>query len=71
MNRAAWRLLRETKQHAMEATGSAIAAKPTSQRNMGFPFGLPEVLVAVHTSRLSCKGGWESANIHAGSGVIC
>ena len=34
------------------------------------PFGLPEMLVAVHTSRLSCREAEKSPNIHAGSGVI-
>src|SRR5262249_20418062 len=33
-------------------------------------FGLPEVLVAVSTSRLSCKRAGENANIDAGLGFI-
>jgi hypothetical protein len=33
-------------------------------------FGLPEVLIAVSTSRLSCKRGRENANIDAGLGFI-
>src|SRR5262249_17877008 len=34
------------------------------------PLGLPEMLVAVHTSRLSCREAEKSLNFHAGSGVI-
>jgi hypothetical protein len=33
-------------------------------------FGLPELLVAIHTSRQSCYNTGKSANIHASSGVI-
>ena len=33
-------------------------------------FGLPELLVAIHTSRQSCYKAGKSANIHASSGVI-
>jgi hypothetical protein len=33
-------------------------------------FGSPEVLVAVSTSRLSCKRAGENANIDAGLGFI-
>ena len=33
------------------------------------PFGLPDLLVAVHTSRQSCSKAGESANISARSGV--
>jgi hypothetical protein len=33
-------------------------------------FGLPELLVAIHTSRQSCCKGLKSANIYASSGVI-
>ena len=33
-------------------------------------FGLPEVLVAVHTSRLSCRKAGKAQNIRASLGVI-
>ena len=33
-------------------------------------FGLPELLVAIHTSRQSCYKAGKSANIHASSRVI-
>lgn len=33
-------------------------------------FGLPELLVAIHTSRQSCYKAGKSANIHASSAVI-
>ena len=39
--------------------------RPLNQR-----FGLPEVLVAVHTSRLSCRKAGKAQNIRASLGVI-
>ena len=33
-------------------------------------FGLPGLLVAIHTSRQVLLQGWKSANIYASSGVI-
>ena len=33
-------------------------------------FGLPKLLVAIHTSRQSCYKAGKSANIHASSRVI-
>ena len=45
-------------------------ASKNSQISPRPSFGLPELLVAIHTSRQSCYKAGKSANIHASSGVI-
>jgi DDE family transposase len=71
------RLIAELRPHLIVTRSSATDRRNASKCQGKWPdqtldqaFGLPEVLVAVSTSRLSCKRAGKTANIDAGLGFI-